>query len=107
MLACLINAQGQAEIEDVPVPRLRAGEVLIKLAAAGICGSGIEKVHGAYGAGGILGHEVRRTISLLAAEVTHLITSHRLIAHHPVPCYNCQYCQRGDHTMCDLFRKTN
>jgi len=107
MFACLINGQGQAEIEDVPVPRLHPGDVLIKLAAAGICGTDIEKVHGAYGPGGILGHEVSGTIASVGDEVTDLRKSDRVIAHHHVPCYNCQYCQRGDHTMCDLFRKTN
>ena len=107
MLACLINEQGHAEITDVPVPRLRPGEVLIKLAAAGICGTDIEKVHGAYGPGGILGHEVSGTIASIGDQVTDLRESERVIAHHHVPCYNCHYCRQGDHTMCDLFRKTN
>ena len=107
MLACLINRQGQAEIADVAIPRLQPGEVLVKLAAAGICGTDIEKVHGAYGQGGILGHEVSGTIASVGDEVTDLRKSDRVIAHHHVPCYNCHYCQRGDHTMCDLFRKTN
>ncbi len=107
MLACLINGQGHAEIKDVPVPRLRPGEVLVKLAAAGICGTDIEKIHGAYGPGGILGHEVSGTIASIGDEVTDLRESDRVIAHHHVPCYDCHYCQQGDHTMCDLFRKTN
>ncbi|HEV2119315.1 MAG TPA: zinc-binding dehydrogenase [Candidatus Bathyarchaeia archaeon] len=107
MLACLINRQGHAEITDVPVPRLKPGEVLIKLAAAGICGTDIEKVRGSYGPGGILGHEVSGTIASVGDEVTDLKESDRIIAHHHVPCYNCHYCQQGDHTMCDLFRKTN
>src|SRR5713101_5412380 len=107
MLACLINEQGHAEITDVPVPRLRPGEVLIKLAAAGICGTDIEKIHGAYGPGGILGHEVSGTIASIGDQVTDLRESDRVIAHHHVPCYNCHYCEQGDHTMCELFRKTN
>src|SRR6266581_1215075 len=84
MLACLINGQRQAEITDVPVPRLHPGEVLIKLAVAGICGTDIEKVHGAYGPGGILGHEVSGTIARLGDEVTDLRKSDRVIAHHHV-----------------------
>ena len=107
MLACLINGPGHAGITEVPVPRLRPGEVLIKLAAAGICGTDIEKVHGAYGPGGILGHEVSGTIASVGEGVTDLRKSDRVIAHHHVPCYNCEYCRNGDHTMCDLFKKTN
>src|SRR5467141_2119723 len=107
MLACLIKSQGRAEVSEVPVPGLQVGEVLIKLAAAGICGTDIEKVHGAYGPGGILGHEVSGTIASVGDEVTDLRKSDRVIAHHHVPCYNCEYCRHGDHTMCDLFKKTN
>src|SRR2546421_4784877 len=107
MLACLINGPGHAEITEVPVPRLQSGEVLIKLAAAGICGTDIEKVRGAYGPGGILGHEVSGTIASVGDGVIDLRKSDRVIAHHHVPCYNCEYCQHGDHTMCDLFKKTN
>jgi L-iditol 2-dehydrogenase len=107
MLACLINGQGHAEMTEVPVPKLQPGEVLVKLAVAGICGTDIEKVHGAYGPGGILGHEVSGTIESLGDGVTDLRKSDRVIAHHHVPCYNCEYCEHRDHTMCDLFRKTN
>src|SRR6266568_5023369 len=107
MLACLINGQGRAEVTEVPVPGLQAGEVLIKLATAGICGTDIEKVHGAYGLGGILGHEVSGTIVSVGDEVTDLRKSDRVIAHHHVPCYNCEYCRYGDRTMCDLFKRTN
>jgi len=88
MLACLINGPGHAEITEVPVPRLQPGEVLIKLAAAGICGTDIEKIHGAYGPGGILGHEVSGTIASVGDGVTGLRKSDRVIAHHHVPCYN-------------------
>ena len=107
MLACLINGEGHAEVTEVPIPRLQPGEVLIKLAAAGICGTDIEKVHGGYGPGGILGHEVSGTIASVGGKVTGLKTSERVIAHHHVPCYNCEFCRHGDHTMCDLFKRTN
>ena len=107
MLACLINGQGHAEVKKVPVPKLQPGEVLIKLASSGICGTDIDKVHGAYGPGGILGHEVSGTIERVEEGVTDLRKSDRVIAHHHVPCYSCHFCRRGDHTMCDLFKKTN
>ena len=107
MQACLINSQGKVGIENVPVPRPGPGEVLIKLAAAGICGTDIEKAHGGYGPGGILGHEVSGTIERTGEGVTDFNKGERVLAHHHVPCYKCHYCLRGDHTMCDFFKKTN
>ena len=107
MLACLINNQGHVGIENVPIPSPGTGEAVIKLASAGICGTDIEKAHGAYGRGGKLGHEVSGTIERLGEGVMGLTKGDRVIAHHHVPCYNCHYCMQGDHTMCDLFKKTN
>jgi L-iditol 2-dehydrogenase len=108
MQACLINNKGQVGVENVPIPSLRPGEILVKLAAAGICGTDIEKAHGRYGPGGILGHEVSGTIERIGeGGVTGLTAGERVLAHHHVPCYNCHYCLHGDHTMCDLFKKTN
>lgn len=107
MQACLIDDNGRVGVEEVPIPALRPGEVLVKLVTAGICGTDIEKAHGGYGPGGILGHEVSGTIERLAQGVTGLTVGQRVLAHHHVPCYNCEYCLRGDHTMCDLFKKMN
>lgn len=107
MQACLIDEKGKVGIENVSIPTLRRGEILIKLAAAGICGTDIEKAHGGYGPGGILGHEVSGTIEQISQGVTGLAVGERVLAHHHVPCYNCQYCFSGDYTMCDLFKTTN
>lgn len=107
MKACLINSNGQVGIEDVKVPTVGPGEVLVRLAAAGICGTDIEKTHGGYGPGGILGHEVSGTIERVGERVTGLVMGQRVLAHHHVPCYYCGYCLRGDYTMCEMFKKTN
>lgn len=107
MQACLINDNGQVGMEDVPIPVLGRGEVLIKLEAAGICGTDIEKAQGGYGSGGILGHEVSGTVERIGQDMIGLQLGQRVLAHHHVPCYGCEYCLQGDHTMCDLFRSTN
>ncbi len=107
MLACLITAKGHAELKEVPKPRLQPGEILVKLAAAGICGTDLEKLQGGYGQGGILGHEVSGTIAEVGRGIENLQEADRVLAHHHVPCYNCYYCERGHYTMCDLFKATN
>lgn len=107
MLACIVTGRDHAEIKEVPIPKLHRGEVLVKLAVAGICGTDIEKLHGGYGPGGVLGHEVSGTVAGLGSDVRNLNESDKVIAHHHVPCYKCSYCLRGNHTMCDLFKETN
>ncbi len=107
MLACLFDAREKVAVRNVPIPTIRRGEVLVRLQAGGICGTDLEKVHGGFGPGGVLGHEVSGVIERVAEGVETLQPGVRVIAHHHVPCYSCYYCQKGDHTMCDSFKATN
>jgi len=107
MLACLLRGPGKAVLQDVPVPKLGAKDVLVRLEVAGICGTDVEKLDGGLGPGGILGHEVSGTVETLGKNVEAVSRGERVVAHHHVPCYNCHYCSRGDYTMCDFFKKTN
>ncbi len=107
MLACLLKQPGNAVLEQVPTPHVGRGDVLVRLKAAGICGTDLEKLHGGYGPGGILGHEVSGIIEQVGTDVKDLRKGDRVTAHHHVPCYNCYYCTHGDYTMCDSFKTTN
>ena len=107
MLACLLKGPGKVALEDVPIPKPALGEVLVRMRAGGICGTDLEKIHGGYGPGGILGHEVSGVIEHVGEGVRDLQRGDRVVAHHHVPCYSCYYCQHGDYTMCDSFKATN
>ncbi len=107
MLACLLEGPGRVVMEEVPVPKLGQGDVLVRLMASGICGTDLEKVQGALGLEGILGHEVSGAVEEVGEQVTTVRRGDRVVAHHHVPCYNCHYCLQGDYTMCDMFKRTN
>ncbi len=107
MLACLLQAPGKVSLRDVPVPHLGQGEILVRMKAAGICGTDLEKVHGSFGPEGILGHEVSGVVERTGEGVRGLKSGTPVLTHHHVPCYSCYYCQQGDHTMCDSFKATN
>ena len=56
--------------EDVPVPKISEGEVLIRIAACGICGTDVKKVqHGLVRPPQILGHEIAGTVVDVGAGV--------------------------------------
>ena len=58
-------------VEDVPVPEIGEGEVLIRVAACGICGTDIKKIHhGFVKPPQILGHEVAGTVVAVGRGVT-------------------------------------
>src|SRR5437660_11029837 len=107
MLACFLEASRKVAVKDVPIPKLAAGDILIRMEASGICGTDLEKIEGQLGPGGILGHEVSGTIEKVADNVTEQKPGQRVVAHHKVPCYQCADCFNGHYTLCNEFKRTN
>jgi L-iditol 2-dehydrogenase len=107
MLACFLDAPKRVAVRDVQIPKLEAGDILVRMEASGICGTDMEKIEGQLGPGGTLGHEVSGTIEKVAKDVTRYKPGDRVVAHHHVPCYECADCSRGDFTLCAEFKKTN
>jgi L-iditol 2-dehydrogenase len=88
-------------------PEPRAGEVLVKLRACGICGTDIEKLAAQTETPPVLGHELVGEVSRLGTGVKGLEVGQRVAVHHHVSCGKCYYCLHGDETQCSLFRETN
>ncbi len=107
MLACLLKSPRHVSVEEVPVPNLSEGDVLLRMKASGICGTDLEKVQGALGSGEILGHEVTGMVEEVGEAVRGISRGDRVVAHHHVPCYHCHHCSHGDFTMCDEFKSSN
>src|SRR6266487_4942495 len=107
MLACFLDAPRKVAVRDVLIPKLAAGDILVKVEASGICGTDLEKIEGQLGAGGILGHEVSGTIEKVADSITDYKPGERVVVHHHVPCYQCPDCSDGNYTLCSEFRRTN
>ncbi|MGA7923535.1 MAG: alcohol dehydrogenase catalytic domain-containing protein [Thermoplasmata archaeon] len=103
-----LTSSGELSVTEEPAPVAGPGEVLVQLAACGICGTDLEKVRGRYRtAHGILGHEAVGRIASLGSDVSGFAEGDRVFAHHHVPCYNCPVCARGAYTFCPEYGKTN
>ena len=95
-------------IEERPIPAIGDDEVLLKLTACGLCGTDIHKaVHQTVPQGTVLGHEVSGTIVEAGKSVENFREGDRVFVAHHVPCFSCHYCQRGHHSLCRQFSKTN
>ena len=107
MKAVLLHGAKDVRLEDVPIPEISSGEILVKMVACGICGTDIEKFLGHCVTPPILGHEAVGVIAKVGEKVNGFQEGDRVFAHHHVPDYTCHFCRKGSFTMCNNFLNTN
>jgi len=104
MKALLLTTYNHLELADLPVPTPAPDEVLIRVAACGICGS---DVHGYDGSSGrrippiVMGHEAAGIVESAGANVKLFAPGDRVTFDSTVYCGACPHCLRGDVNLCD------
>ena len=107
MRAGVYREKGVVCVEEVPVPDVGDGEVLIKVAACGICGTDIKKIFQGYVAPPqILGHELAGTVAAVGRGVAKWRVGDRVMSFHHVPCGKCFYCERRLFSQCKQYKTT-
>ena len=94
-------------LEEMPVPRIGPGELLLRVDASGLCGSDVMEWYRVERAPMVLGHEVAGEVVEVGEGVTQYKVGDRLVVTHHVPCNACHFCLSGRHTVCDTLRQTN
>ncbi|MFQ5827505.1 MAG: zinc-binding dehydrogenase, partial [Dehalococcoidia bacterium] len=90
-------------IEEVPTPQIGAGEVLVRVAACGICRTDLEylkEIRTPKEPPIILGHEPSGIIEEVGDEVESLRKGDRVIISCIVPCGRCPACRSGHQNLC-------
>jgi L-iditol 2-dehydrogenase len=106
MRAVVYRGVNEMRVETVPVPRIGSGELLVKVATCGICGTDLKKIHtGSHSAPRIFGHEMAGTIVAVGAGVTRFQIGERVMVFHHVPCGECYYCRKQTPSQCPLYKK--
>ena len=106
MRAAVYRGKGTVVVETVPVPAIGPGEVLIRVAACGICGTDLKKIeHGFVPAPQIFGHEVSGTVVVVGPGVAKWKLGDRVMSFHHVPCGDCFYCDRRLYSQCAAYKK--
>jgi L-iditol 2-dehydrogenase len=106
MQAVVYRGINDMRVETVPVPEIGPGELLIKVATCGICGTDLKKIHtGSHSAPRIFGHEMSGTIVRVGEGMTRFSPGERVVVHHHVPCGNCYECRKRTPTQCTLYKK--
>ena len=110
MKAIVIHAEKDLRIEDRDEGAPSTGEVAVRIATAGICGSDLHYYnHAGFGnvrlkEPMILGHEVAGHIIALGDGVTGLDIGERVAVSPSRPCGHCDYCRKGLPNHCENMR---
>ena len=99
MKAAVLHAVGDLRYEDVPFPKVGAGEVLLKVMAAGVCGSDIPRIYtkGTYHFPTIPGHEFA---GLIVESDDPALLGRKAAVFPLLPCRKCAACQVGEYVKC-------
>lgn len=107
MRAVVYRGAHDLRIESVPVPRIGANELLVRVAMCGVCPTDIKKIHhGTVAPPRIFGHETAGTIVKLGARVRGFRLGERVALHHHIPCMACHACRHRAFAQCPQYKRT-
>lgn len=110
MKAAICYANNEpVRVEDVVLDAPKDGEVLVRMAASGVCHSDRSVISGIMPAKlpCVLGHEGAGIVAGVGAGVTHVREGDRVVLSWVTPCGRCFYCRGGSPQLCDVGSQIN
>ena len=106
MQAAILHGREDIRIENVPVPKAEAGELIVQVGAALTCGTDLKVFRRGYHARMIVppalfGHELAGTVVEAGAGVADFKSGDRVVALNSAPCGKCYFCQHNQENLCD------
>jgi L-iditol 2-dehydrogenase len=107
MRAVVYRGVDDLRLETVPVPRIGANELLVRVAVCGVCPTDIKKIqYGTVPPPRIFGHETAGTIVKVGARIKNFHVGDRVALHHHVPCMKCHFCRHRAFAQCPQYKRT-
>jgi L-iditol 2-dehydrogenase len=106
MQAAVYRGVETVRLEEVPVPEIGAGELLVRVHTCGICGTDLKKIAtGSHSAPRIFGHETSGVVVRAGDDVRKFTAGDRVVVFHHIPCGECYYCQHKTFAQCATYKK--
>jgi len=102
MKAAVFKGIRNLQVEDVPAPEAGPDDVVVKVAACGVCGSDLHTyLHGSFvEPGQVMGHEFAGEVVQAGPDVQGFSVGDRVTASPLVPCRECARCREGRFNLC-------
>jgi L-iditol 2-dehydrogenase len=103
--ALVLHAIGDLRYEEVPVPEPGAGDVLVRVATCGVCGSDIPRIFskGTYRFPLICGHEFAGVVERCGEKVADFAPGERVVVFPLIWCGRCAACEKGKYVQCESY----
>jgi L-iditol 2-dehydrogenase len=106
MRAAVYVGGQRVETQQVPVPVIGPGELLVRVESCGICHTDLKKIeYDLLTAPRIYGHETAGVVAATGAGVTKFRPGDRVVAFHHIPCGKCFYCERKLYAQCPVYKR--
>lgn len=107
MAAAVYRGSQTVAVEQIPVPEIGAGEILIRVEACGICPTDLKKIaYDLLPPPRVFGHETAGVVAAVGSKVTKYKAGDRVIVFHHIPCGTCYYCKYKLYAQCATYKKT-
>ncbi len=105
MKAAVFRGVDEVRCEEIAVPAIGAGEVLVRIDTCGVCGTDLKKIHsGSHPPPRVFGHEMAGTIAAVGDGVRGFAVGDRVMAFHHVPCGVCFFCRKQTFAQCERYK---
>ena len=106
MKAVVYRGVNDLRLEEVPVPEIGRGEILVRVHTCGICGTDLKKIStGSHSAPRIFGHETAGVVAKIGEGVRKFSVGERVVVFHHIPCRECYYCRHKTFAQCATYKK--
>jgi len=106
MLVARAYDYNDIRIEEVDLPVIGPGELLVRTKACGICSGDLMPWYIRKKAPLVFGHEPAGEVVSVGEGVTGFRPGNRVFVHHHAPCFSCDYCRRGAYVHCSTWRQS-
>ena len=101
------HSNSDIRIKKISKPLIKEKEILVKMQACGICGTDAMEWYRKPSAPKVLGHEMSGEVVEIGCNVNTIQKHDRVFVSHHVPCFDCYYCHRGNHSACNNLHTGN
>ena len=106
MKAAVYRGVNDVRLEEVPVPEIGRGEILVRVHTCGICGTDLKKIAtGSHSAPRIFGHETSGVVARVGEGVRKFKVGDRVMVFHHIPCRDCFYCRAKTFAQCETYKR--